>query len=123
AYRHEIQTLENPLIKCYQREIIAKFIIDKKVVEEYSAAEGFIIDCLEDTVNQKDHFPYSMAPHIKNMMHSLLRKMSAEKANALRKKFPVEDDLISNSIDDLETESDIENYTNQKVAEILSGNI
>ncbi|HEV7645983.1 MAG TPA: hypothetical protein VGO50_18755 [Pyrinomonadaceae bacterium] len=85
--RPNIKLVDDAPQRCLLRVLILQFIFEKKISDHYEAANALALECLDETVANKDQFSQMLFQTQKNHILSLLRKYSPELAVKAEKKY------------------------------------
>src|SRR5882757_9740265 len=86
-FRSNIKLVDDAPERCQLRLQIIYFIFEKKVTNYYDAANSLALECLDETVDNKEQFSASKANWQKGEILSLLRKNSPALAAKVEKKY------------------------------------
>lgn len=87
VFRSNIKLVDDAPERCQLRLQIIYFIFEKKVTNYYDTANSMALECLDETVDNKEQFSASQSNWQKSQILLLLRKYSPETARKAEKKY------------------------------------
>ncbi len=85
--RPNIKLVDDAPQRCLLRVLILQFIFEKKITDHYEAANALALECLDETVANREQFSQILFHTQKNHILSLLQKYSPELAVKAEKKY------------------------------------
>ncbi len=119
VFKSNIKIVDDAPERCQLRLQIIRFIFEKKVTNYYDTANSIALECLDETVDNKEQFSSSQASWQKSEILSLLRKHSPALAIKVEKKYFVDGNStdLTDSID-AQLGQDPNGLANRQVAKI-----
>jgi hypothetical protein len=87
SLRMNIKLIDDAPQRCFLRVQILQFIFEKKISDYHDTANALALECLDETVANKDQFTQILFQTQKNHILSLLQKYSPELAVKAEKKY------------------------------------
>jgi hypothetical protein len=100
--RPTVKLLDDAPQRCVLRIQIIRFIFEKKVTNYFDTANSLALECLDETVDNKEQFSESQSNRQKSEILLLLRKYSPETAVKVEKRY-FSDGPATDLTDELET--------------------
>ena len=85
--RTNIKLLDDAPQRCFLRVQIIRFIFENKVISYNDTANALAVECLDETVDNREQFSDSQSNRQKNEILLLLRKYSPETAKKIEKRY------------------------------------
>ncbi|HEV7645984.1 MAG TPA: hypothetical protein VGO50_18760 [Pyrinomonadaceae bacterium] len=121
--RSNIKQVDDAPQRCTLRIHIIRFIFENKVKNYYDTANSIALECLDETIDNKDQFSESQANRQKSGILSLLRKYSPALAVKVEKKYFTDQGASPIEFWDLDMGVDPNVFATRIISKIATGGV